>query len=85
LLHHLIIIPPANCGDPPPPVNGLLQPYDNTTEGSVVVLQCDLGFVPEREMTAECKPDGQWSANPGSVTCIHPVTLPIAHVIIYLT
>ena len=60
----------ANCGAPPPPVNGsLLQPHTNTTEGSVVVFQCDPGFVPEGEMTAVCGSDGQWTPNPGGVTC----------------
>ena len=60
----------ADCGVPPPPVNGfLLQPHTNTTEGLVVVFQCDLGFVPEGEMTAVCGRDGQWTPNPGGVTC----------------
>ena len=59
----------ANCGAPPPPVNGsLLQPH-TTTEGSVVVFQCNPGFVPEGEMTTVCGRDGQWSPNPGGVTC----------------
>ena len=60
----------ADCGAPPPPVNGsLLQPHTNTTEGSVVVFQCDSGFVPESMMTAVCGRDGQWTPNPGGVTC----------------
>ena len=59
----------ADCGAPPPPVNGFLQPHTNTTEGSVVVFQCDLGFVPEGEMTAVCGSDGQWTPNPGGMTC----------------
>ena len=60
----------ADCGAPPPPVNGsLLQSYTNTTEGSVVVFQCDPGFVPEGEMTAVCGNDGQWTPNSGGVTC----------------
>ena len=60
----------AHCGAPPPPVNGsLLQPHTNTTEGSVVVFQCNPGFVPEGEMTTVCESDGQWSPNPGGVTC----------------
>ena len=62
--------PAADCGAPPPPVNGsLLQPDTNTTEGSVVVFQCDPGFVPEGVMTAVCGSDAQWSPNPGGVTC----------------
>ena len=60
----------VDCGAPLPPVNGsFLQPHTNTTEGSVVVFQCDPGFDPEGEVTAVCGRDGQWTPNPGGVTC----------------
>ena len=59
----------ADCGAPPPPVSGSLQPGANTTEGSVVVFQCDPGFVPDGQMTAVCGSDGQWTPNPGGVSC----------------
>ena len=66
----MIILHAAECGAPPPPVNGdLMQPHTNTTEGSVVVFQCDPGFVPEGVMTAVCGSDGQWTPNPGGVSC----------------
>ena len=66
----MTILHTADCGAPPPPVKGsLLQPHTNTTEGSVVVFQCGPGFVPEGEMTAVCGRDGQWTPNPGGVTC----------------
>ena len=61
--------PTADCGTPPPPVNGSVQPHTNTTEGSVVVFQCDIGFVPEGMMTAVCGSDGQWTPNQGGITC----------------
>ena len=62
--------PAADCGAPPPPVNeSLLQPHTNTTEGSVVVFQCDPGFVPVGVLTVVCGSDGQWTPNPGSITC----------------
>ena len=61
--------PTADCGAPPPPVNGSVQPYANTTEGSVMVFQCDPGFVSEGVMTAVCESDGQWTPNLGGVTC----------------
>ena len=63
------ILHAADCGAPPPPVSGSVHPHTNTTEGSVVVFQCDPGFVPEGEMTAVCGRDGQWTPNPGGVTC----------------
>ena len=66
----MTILHTADCGAPPLPVKGsLLQPHTNTTEGSVVVFQCDPGFVPEGEMTAVCGRDDQWTPNPGGVTC----------------
>ena len=61
--------PTADCGPPPSLTNGSLQPHTNTTEDSVVVFQCDPGFVPEGEMTAVCERDGQWTPNPGGITC----------------
>jgi len=61
--------PTANCGVPPLPVNGFLQPPINTTEGSVAVFQCDPGFVPVGVMTAVCGSDSQWTPSPGGVTC----------------
>ena len=63
------ILHAADCGTPPPPVNGFLQPHTNTTVGSVVVLQCGLGFVPEGVVIAVCESDGQWTPNPGGITC----------------
>ena len=53
------ILHAADCGAPPPPVNGFLQPHTNTTVGSVVVLQYGLGFVPEGVVIAVCESDGQ--------------------------
>ena len=67
--------PTADCGAPPPPINGYVQSHTNTTEDSVVVLQCDPGFVLEGEMTAVCGSDGQWTPNPGGVTCSPRPTL----------
>ena len=65
----MAILHAADCGAPPPPVSGSVQSHTNTTEGSVVVFQCNSGFVPEGEMTAMCESDGQWTPNPGGVTC----------------
>ena len=61
--------PTVDCGAPPRPVNGSLQLCTSTTAGSEVVFWCDPGFVPERVMTAVCGSDGQWTPNPGNVTC----------------
>ena len=58
----------VDCGAPPPPVNGLLQSHTNTTERSVVVLQCNEGFVPMEELMIVCGHDGQWNPIPSNVT-----------------
>ena len=58
------ILHAADCGAPPPPVNGFLQPHTNTTVGSVVVLQ----YGPEGVVMAVCESDGQWTPNPGGAT-----------------
>ena len=46
--------PTADCGAPPLPINGFPPAHTNTTEGSVVVFQCDPGFVPEGEIWQQC-------------------------------
>ena len=63
--------PAVDCGAPPPPVDGSVQPraHTNTTEGSVVMFQCDPGFVPEGVVASVCESDGQWIPNPVGVTC----------------
>ena len=66
---YMYLNPTADCGAPSPPINGSLQPHTNTTEGLVVVFQCRLEFVPEGEITAVCGSDGQWTPNPGDITC----------------
>jgi len=66
---HLTSLNSADCGTPVPPVRGLLQPYTNTTEGSMVVFYCNSSLVSEGEMTTVCGSDGQWNPNPGSLNC----------------
>ena len=69
----------ANCGAPPPPVNGFLQSYNNTTEGSVVVFQCEPGFVLEEGMRAVCGSNGQWSPKSPVAPPLHPHPHPHRH------
>ena len=65
----------VDCGAPPPPINGLLQLCMSTTEDSVVLFWCNSGFVPEGVMVSVCGRDGQWTPNPGGVTCSPRLTL----------
>ena len=42
---------------------------NSTLEGSLVVLACTDGFIPEGEMVTECTADGQWRPDPGDIVC----------------
>ena len=37
-------------------MDGSIDPYQNTTEGAVIVFGCNPGFVPAGNMTAVCGP-----------------------------
>ena len=39
-----------------------------------MVFWCNPGFVPDEVMTAVCGRDGQWTPNPGDVTCTPRLT-----------
>ena len=59
---------PVDCGPPAVPLNGSLESYTDTTEGSEVFYSCDPGLVPEERMMSVCTVNG-WSPNPGASTC----------------
>ena len=62
-------LPPVNCSDPTPPVDGSIDPYHNTTEGAEIFFRCNPGFVPAALMTAVCGADGRWNPNPAGLVC----------------
>ena len=64
-----MIFPPANCGDPIDPINGYIEPYQNTTEGAEIFFRCDMGFVPAGRMGAVCEADGRWNPDPSTILC----------------
>lgn len=52
----------ANCSAPVITNPGVIvEPYNSTTEGSVVYLNCDSGFAPSERRMAVCQSNGQWS------------------------
>ena len=67
LKHHFL--PPVNCSDPIPPMNGSIHPYQNTTEGAEIFFRCNLMFVPAERMTAVCGADGRWNPDPATLVC----------------
>ncbi|GCC32609.1 hypothetical protein chiPu_0011072 [Chiloscyllium punctatum] len=51
----------VDCGSPPALLNALSYPKVNTTYGSAVVYQCQVGYVPVRgNDTSVCSAQGQW-------------------------
>ena len=60
---------PADCGDPSPPMNGFVMPYDSTLEGSQIVFQC---LVPSQQMMSVCMADGNWTPDPAELVCREP-------------
>ena len=63
------LFPPANCSDSTSPVDGFIDPYQNTTEGAEIFFRCNPGFVPARNMTAVCGADGRWTPDPADHVC----------------
>ena len=55
---------------PPSAANGvLISPYTATTEGSVIVLKCEEGLVPEESIMAVCGNDRRWYPDPTTLNC----------------
>ena len=60
---------PVNCSDPTFPIDGSIEPYQNTTEGAEILIGCNPMFVPVGRMTAVCGADGRWNPDPGDLVC----------------
>ena len=55
---------------PPSAANGVSNsPYTATTEGSVIVLKCEEGLVPEESIMAVCGNDRMWYPDPTTLNC----------------
>ena len=61
-----------NCGVPSSATGVIVDPYESTSEGSMITYHCDDGLVPNRTITAICMSNGQWHPNPISHTCQLP-------------
>ena len=68
LLWTCVFFTSVDCGPPVTPLNGSLESYTNTTEGSEVFYSCNQGLVPEGRMRAVCTRNG-WSPNPAAICC----------------
>ena len=62
-------LPPVNCSDPTPPMDGSIASYQNTTEGAEISFMCNQMFVPTERMTAMCGADQRWSPDPAGHRC----------------
>jgi len=63
-----ILLSTVDCGRPESPRNGSVGSHPATTEGSVVLYQCDQNLVPEELMRSVCTVSG-WSPNPAEQVC----------------
>ena len=62
----------ANCGPPSPPMNGYINPYTSTREGSQVDVTC-FSESQQKEnyiVLLICSHDGSWQPNPTDI-CNH--------------
>ena len=59
----------VNCSGPTVPGNSSFEPYQNTTEGSMIFFRCNPGFVPAVRMRAVCRADGRWTPDPATLVC----------------
>ena len=69
---HLVCVmfcPPVNCSDPTRPVDGSIEPYQNTTEGAEIFFRCNPEFVPAGRMRVVCGADGRWNPDPAGIVC----------------
>ena len=64
-----IYFDPANCSNPTRPMDGSIEPYQNTTEGAEIFFKCNPGFVPAGRMRAVCGADGRWNPDPAGYRC----------------
>ena len=52
----------VNCSIPRSAQGVVIEPYNSTTEGSVIFYSCDVGFFPNNErQSAVCQSNGMWS------------------------
>ena len=59
----------VNCSDPTPPVDGSIEPYQNTTEGAEIFFRCNPGFASTGRMRAACGADRRWNPDPATLVC----------------
>ena len=64
----IYFLPPVDCSDPTPPMDGSIESYQNTLENAEIFFRCDPGFVPSTRMTATCTSNG-WTPDPADQTC----------------
>ena len=49
--------------------NVTFEPYQSTTEGSIISFQCTPGFIPEGRVMSVCGGDGRWNPDPDQYSC----------------
>ena len=69
----------VNCSTPSTNPNVTFDPYQSTTEGSVISYQCRPGFIQEGKVMSVCGVNGSWVPDPDQHSCregkfVHAVT-----------
>ena len=59
----------VNCSTPTTNPNVTFDPYQSTTEGSVISYQCRPGFIPEGSAMSVCGADRRWIPDPEQYSC----------------
>ena len=69
VLFTLSVVAVVDCGTPSAAIGVLIQPYNSTTVGSQIIFRCMDGLIPEKEVSAVCRSDGEWSQDPEIHVC----------------
>ena len=64
-----LITTAVDCGAPQPPLNGTVDTYSSTTEGSSITYHCNMGLFPVNKLVSVCSCTGQWTPNPTELSC----------------
>ena len=50
----------AGCSPPSSPTNGVVNEYYNGSVGASLTFQCNIGYIPYKQMTSICMMNGTW-------------------------
>lgn len=66
---HVFYFFSVDCGPPISPINGNLEYYPDTKQGTNVTFSCNEGYIPTRAINATCNHYGLWDPTPEEHNC----------------